>query len=127
MLLVFTWQFQVPDPSILPEGYHPWVWWVIGTAGIAAAVSLPLVWGLTYLIGIPVVWFFVQISPAGGSAEAFGAFKDSMYTALFSSSFSLLLLLLIDQAEKTDEAAQAAADKAKQLAEIDKQLAALKK
>jgi signal transduction histidine kinase len=119
VLLVFTWQFQVPDPSILPEGYHPWVWWVIGTAGIAAAVSLPLVWGLTYLIGIPVVWFFVQISPAGGSAEAFGAFKDSMYTALFSSSFSLLLLLLIDQAEKTDEAAQAAAEAEAERARID--------
>ncbi|MEY4992918.1 MAG: hypothetical protein RIS82_40 [Actinomycetota bacterium] len=119
VLLVATWQFQVPDPSILPDNYHPWVWWVIGTAGIAAAVSLPLAWGLAYLVGIPLAWFFVQQTAAGGSAEVSSALKDSLYTMLFSSSFSLLLLLLIDQAGKTDEAAQAAAEAEAERARVD--------
>lgn len=119
VILVLTWFTQVPEGAMLPEGYQPWIWWVIGSAGITAALSLPLLWSLSYLVGVPILWFFLHQSVIGGDADFSEALKDSLYAMLFSSSFSMLLLMLIDYARKADEAAHAAAVAEAERARID--------
>lgn len=118
-LILIFWQLQVADAGALPPGFHPWVWWVIGSAAITAALALPIAFGSLYLLGVPVIWYFIYQTAEGGSATAFSAAKDSTYTLLFSSCFSLLLLLLRFEAEKVDLANQEASRAEVERAAID--------
>jgi signal transduction histidine kinase len=63
-------------------------------------------WGSAVLVAMPVIWYFVHSSADGGSATSLRSIQDSLYTFLFSIAFTLVLLLLRDQASKADSAAE---------------------
>ncbi len=106
LVILVTWPIQVSNPESLPLSFQPWIWWVLGPAAIAAGLSMGRLWGSAVLVAMPVIWYFVHSSADGGSATSLRSIQDSLYTFLFSISFTLVLLLLRDQAAKADLAGE---------------------
>ena len=104
--LLVTWPLQVSDSASLPEFFQPWIWWVIGGAAIAGALSLRWFISVPLLFASPIVWFFLHQTPEGGNATALRSIQDSFYIFLISTAFALILWLLRYTAQQADEANQ---------------------
>jgi len=100
--ILLFWHVQVPADQPLPEGFQPWVWWALGAASLSAALSMPLIYGASYLVLQPIAWFLIHIADFGGAASFQRATQDAVYTFLWSACFSMLLLFLRYEARKVD-------------------------
>lgn len=110
LILVALWPLQVTQPENLPDGFQPWLWWVLGPAAVAAGLSFRPHLAALVIFAIPAIWLILHPTPDGGSSTWLRSFQDATYTFLFSATFTLVLLLLRDQAAKTDRAAKGLAD-----------------
>ncbi len=107
LFTAFTWQLQAVNISALPVNFKPWLWWAIGFASIAAVGAFRTSIALIVLLAMPLVWLWVRTSPAGGGVELGAAIEDSLYSFFFSTSISLLVLVLHRRSEQVDAAHQA--------------------
>lgn len=98
-----TWGLQVGSITLLP-GEQPWIWWGVGVAGIAALGGFPLVVTAVILLGLPSVWFALQVSDVGYAVEPLVAFQDSAYTFLFSSVIAGFVSVMRYESAKVDAA-----------------------
>ena len=39
---ILIWPLQIPDPSLLPDNFHPWMWWGLAIGLATAAIGLTL-------------------------------------------------------------------------------------
>lgn len=117
-LMLLTWSWQI-DLAHAPQTFTPWLWWLLGSATISAALSLPPLYAGLYALALPTAWFIMHQTEVGGSSTTLGAAQDAIYTFLFSGSFSMLLLLLRTEARKTDIANQEAAEAEAERARVD--------
>lgn len=104
--VLLSWNLQVPAGQPLPDGFQPWIWWALGAASLSAALSMPLIYGATYMVLQPLAWFFIHLQDFGGSASLQRAAQDSIYTFLWSACFAMLLIFLRYEARKVDLANQ---------------------
>jgi signal transduction histidine kinase len=108
--------FAVIDVNLLPDGFRPWLWWATGTATMAMGMYLTKWWSVGFMGFMPISWFFLRISPIGGSGDVGSALLDSCYIVLFAAAVLALIGMLraaayrVDQ--KNDEAAIAATTRA---------------
>ncbi len=106
LVLTLAWPLQVETPGALPAAFQPWLWWVLGPAAIAAGLAMNKFQASAVILVIPLVWLWMHQTSWGGSASFLRSFQDATYVFLFSATFTLVLLLLREQAKKTDEAAR---------------------
>lgn len=118
LFLLITWPLQVNASQELPT-FQPWIWWIIGGAGIAAALSMHWTVAVPILVAFPVSWFFLHVTPEGGGATPLRSIQDAFYIFLFGVAFSLVLLLLRYTARKADDANQNLAEALAQQAATD--------
>lgn len=103
LLAMITWPAQVVDVENLPEHYKPYIWWALGFASLAAAGAFRKTTAIIFLFLMPLLWLIVRISPYGASEKFLVALEDSLYSFLFSTSVSLLVMFLRHRAAQVDQ------------------------
>lgn len=83
----------------------PWIYNALGVAGIAATLSLPVSWAVTYLVATPVVWVLVASANSTNLQDQSNTYLEAIYVFLFSSSISALIWMLRSSAKQADAAA----------------------
>jgi signal transduction histidine kinase len=119
LLAVWRWQSLVVDPSLLPDNFQAWVWWLVGMATITMGVTKPLWLGAVYLVVTSASWYILDTSVAGGSGDPSIALQDSMYVFLLGGAVSSLIRLTRQGARRADEANSIAISSAIEQAQVD--------
>jgi signal transduction histidine kinase len=119
LFAIWRWQTLVVDPTLLPESFQAWVWWLVGLATISMGVAKPLWLGAVYLVVASASWYFLDTSVAGGSSDPAIALQDSVYVFLLGGVVSSLIWLTRDGAKRADEANSTAIASAIEEAQID--------
>ena len=107
---ILIWPLQIPDPSLLPDNFHPWMWWGLAIVLIGLVASLRHWLGVAVLVSVPVCWFLLRQQPEYGNAGWFLALQDSLYIGLFSAAVTVLIQFTRSSANKVDVASQIATD-----------------
>jgi signal transduction histidine kinase len=103
LFAMISWPAQVVDVNSLPDHYKPYIWWAVGFASMAATGAFNRTVALIFLVLMPMVWLFVRVSPYGASETFWVALEDSLYSFLFSTSVSLLVMFLRHRAAQVDQ------------------------
>jgi signal transduction histidine kinase len=119
LLAMWRWPLLVVDPTLLPENFQAWVWWLVGTATISMGVVKPLWLGLVYLVVASASWYWLDTSVAGGSGDPAIALQDSIYVFLLGGAVSSLIRLTREGAKRADEANSIAIQSAIEQAQVD--------
>jgi signal transduction histidine kinase len=119
LLAMWRWPLLVVDPTLLPENFQAWVWWLVGTATISMGVVKPLWLGLVYLVVASASWYWLDTSVAGGSGDSAVALQDSIYVFLLGGAVSSLIRLTREGAKRADEANSIAIQSAIEQAQVD--------
>ena len=114
-----TWPMQMLDVAGVGNPPTPWIYEALGVAGIAATLSLPVSWAVTYLLATPVVWVLIRESTSNSQFVHWDSLLGAVYVLLFSSSVSTMVWMLRSSAKKADFEAQKAALVAAEGARVD--------
>jgi signal transduction histidine kinase len=114
-----TWPLQMIDGSGGANPDTPWIYQAIGVAGIAATLSLPVIWAVSYLVAAPAIWILIRESTSSSQFVHWDSLLGAIYLFLFSSAASATVWMLRSSAKKADLAAHQAAMVAAESARID--------
>lgn len=103
----------------LPANFQPWVWWAVGLTAIASIGAFAIFPSALIVIFLPVTWFFIRQSEAGGNQGVWLALQEAATSFMFSATFVALVIGLRYEASKVDAANQKAAEAAVELARVD--------
>lgn len=115
---IVTWSFQL-DGGALGVGEQPWIWWAVGIAGIASVGGFGVFFSAFFLVILPTMWFFLQISDIGIPVDPWVALQDASFAFLCSSVLAGFVWVLRYEASRVDEANEQANLAAIELARID--------
>ncbi len=104
---IVTWSFQL-DGIKLDPGEQPWIWWTVGIGGISAVGGFGVYIASFFLVILPTMWFFLQVSDIGIPVDPWVALQDSSFSFLFSAVLAGFVWVLRYEAAKVDEANHAA-------------------
>ncbi len=113
-----TWTFQLGNTT-LSSGEQPWIWWSVGLAGIASVGGFSVFLSSFFLVVLPTMWFFLQISEIAPVVPPLLALQDASFSFLFSSVLAGFVWVLRYESSKVDEANQNANIAAIDLARAD--------
>ncbi len=119
ILSLITWPLQVAANQVLPDQFQPWIWWAVGLAAIASIGAFRILPSIIVVFFLPLMWFFVRQTEAGGGQTIWVALQDSATSFTFSATFVTLVIGLRYEASKVDSANQKAAEAAVELARVD--------
>jgi signal transduction histidine kinase len=71
---------------------------------MSAGFGLGLAFAAVFVVGTPLYFIFLHMSPSGGSADVLPAVQDAVYSFLFSATFISVVHLLRLRARQQDEA-----------------------
>ena len=109
---VAFWPWVVIHPGGLPNNVTPFIWWSLGWGGISAGLGFNRFIAPAYLVFLPMLFAYVQTSPAGGSAVPSVAIQDGVYTFLISAVMTGMVWFLRWRAQEQDIASEFAAEAA---------------
>jgi signal transduction histidine kinase len=115
---IVTWSFQL-DGGSLGAGEQPWIWWSVGIAGIASVGGFGVFFSAFFLVILPTMWFFLQISDIGLPVDPWVALQDASFAFLFSTVLVGFVWVLRYEASRVDAANDRANLAAIELARID--------
>lgn len=118
-LVLVTWRMNVAAGQDLPANFQPWVWWAVGLAAIASIGAFAIFPSALIVIFLPIIWFFVRQTEAGGSQGVWVTLQEAATSFIFSATFVALVIGLRYEASKVDSANQEAAEAAVELARVD--------
>lgn len=119
LLALWRWPLLVVDPTLLPDNFQAWIWWLVGTATISMGVANPRWLGWVYLVVASASWYFLDTSIYGGSGAWDIALQNSVYVLLLGGAVSSLVRLSREGAIRADEANSVAIANAIEQARID--------
>lgn len=119
LLAFMAYPFSVAGVNNFPDGFRPWVWWATGTATMAMGMYLIKWWSVLYLAFMPVSWFFLRVTPIGGSGDLGSALLDGFYIILFAAAVLTLVGMMKTAALDVDLKNDQAAVLATKRAEVD--------
>jgi len=100
------WPLHFDGEIAVPDGFKPWIWWLLGVSAIAAGTSFPFVVGVAYIVTISLGWVAIRVSPSGGSGELVLTIQDALHLFVLASIGTAMAMVLRWQAAKTDFANQ---------------------
>jgi hypothetical protein len=62
LLAMWRWPLLVVDPTLLPDNFQAWIWWMVGTATISMGVANPRWLGWVYLVVASASWYILDTS-----------------------------------------------------------------
>lgn len=113
-----TWNMQLGNGTLGP-GDQPWIWWTVGIGGISAVGGFGVFLSAFFLIVLPTMWFFLQISEIGEVMPVLLALQDASFSFLFSAVLAGFVWVLRYESSKVDEANHNASIAAIDLARAD--------
>lgn len=113
-----TWNMQLSGGSLSP-GDQPWIWWTVGIGGISAVGGFGVFLSGFFLVILPAMWFFIQISDIGEAVPPLLALQDASFSFLFSSVLAGFVWVLRYESSKVDDANHNASIAAIDLARAD--------
>ena len=119
LITVATWPLQIIGVAQGQNPPTPWIYEALGVAGIAASLSLPVSWAVTYLVATPVAWILIRESTSNSQFVYWDSLLGAIYVFLFSSSVAAMVWMLRSSAKKADVEAQKAALVAAEGARVD--------
>jgi signal transduction histidine kinase len=119
MALLATWSLQVPDATVLPVGFQPWVWWALGMASLGSALAWPNIWSWLYIFANPALWLWVRLQPSAGPFDLADVLRDTSYLLLFPAVLAALMWALRTWVAGVDEANAQAITSAIERARVD--------
>ncbi|MEY4390298.1 MAG: hypothetical protein RLZZ400_41 [Actinomycetota bacterium] len=109
LLLLYTWPMQIVNAETLPENFRPWIWWITGGGAIAVGLLVPRIYAWAYLVVLPLSWFAIALTPAGGGESLAKAIEDAAFVTLFPAAIVAMAHLLRQSANRVDQATELAA------------------
>jgi signal transduction histidine kinase len=119
LLAMWRWPSLVVDPTLLPDNFQAWIWWMVGTATISMGVANPRWLGWAYLVVASASWFILDTSVYGGSDDWDIAMQNSVYVLLLGGAVASLVRLSREGAVRADEANSVAIANAVEQAQVD--------
>jgi signal transduction histidine kinase len=116
---VAAWPWVVASQSGLPDQITPFIWWTMGWGGISAGLGFNRFIAPAYLVFLPMLFAYVQVSPAGGDAPVTVAVQDAIYTFLISAVMTGMVWFLRWRAQQQDIASELAAEVAAKSAALN--------
>ena len=99
-----------------PDDYRSWLWWWTGTATMAMGMFIPKWWSFMFLGFVPVSYFFLRLTPAGGGEDVGTALLDAIYALLYAVAVLALVGMLrsaaADVDQKNDEVSEVSVNRA---------------
>lgn len=103
-VLLAAWPLMIREIPVDDGTFYPFLWWVVDTGWVAAAISFRLRWVIAYfvvlVIGIQGMFFM----PIGGSHSVTQVLTDGLFTVLTNGSVAVIILMLRNAANATDKA-----------------------
>ena len=119
LLAMWRWPALVVDPTLLPDNFQAWIWWMVGTATISMGIANPRWLGWVYLVVASASWFILDTSVYGGSDDWDIAMQNSVYVFLLGGAVASLVRLSREGAIRADEANSVAIANAVEQAQVD--------
>ena len=119
LLAMWRWPSLVVDPTLLPDNFQAWTWWMVGTATISMGVANPRWLGWVYLVVASASWYILDTSVYGGSGDWDIAMQNSVYVLLLGGAVASLVRLSREGAIRADEANSVAIANAVEQAQVD--------
>lgn len=116
---LLIWPNLLLSDAVFPDGYQPWFWWLLGIAGVGAAVAFPIWLAMLFIFVTSVGWLPLHTSLVGGNAGIDNALQDAIYLFLICNSLLAVIWLIRDAARKTDIANSSAVEREIERAKID--------
>ena len=119
LALIGTWPLHFDLTQALPDGFQPWIWWLLGISALAAGTTFRFGIGIIYLLFMTISWPILKVSGYGGSGQLLLGLQEALHLFVFSAVLTALVLALRWEAGKTDAANQAAIASAVESARVD--------
>ena len=119
LLAMWRWPALVVDPTLLPDNFQAWIWWMVGTATISMGIANPRWLGWVYLVVASASWYILDTSVYGGSGDWDIAMQNSVYVLLLGGAVASLVRLSREGAIRADEANSVAIANAVEQAQVD--------
>jgi signal transduction histidine kinase len=119
LLVMWRWPALVVDPTLLPDNFQAWVWWMVGTATISMGIANPRWLGWVYLVAASASWYILDTSVYGGSGDWDIAMQNAVYVLLLGGAVASLVRLSREGAIRADEANSVAIANAVEQAQVD--------
>jgi signal transduction histidine kinase len=116
---VAYWPWVVMHSDGLPDQMTPFIWWSMGWGGISAGLGFNRFIAPAYIVFLPMLFAYVQVSPAGGDAQPAVAVQDGIYTFLISAVMTGMVWFLRWRAQQQDLASELAAETAAKSAALN--------
>jgi signal transduction histidine kinase len=119
LIAMWLWPLMVVDPTLLPDNFQAWIWWMVGTATISMGITNPRWLGWVYLVVASASWYILDTSVYGGSGDWDIAMQNSVYVLLLGGAVASLVRLSREGAIRADEANSVAIANAVEQAQVD--------
>ena len=119
LLAMWRWPSLVVDPTLLPDNFQAWIWWMVGTATISTGIANPRWLGWVYLVVASASWYILDTSVYGGSGDWEIAMQNAVYVLLLGGAVASLVRLSREGAIRADEANSVAITNAVEQARVD--------
>lgn len=98
-----SWPLAVVDPAAAPTESF-WLYYPLTLATVMAALAFPVPVAVGYLIGVPVVYGIIRVTPAGGSSSVDLAALDVVYAIILGGFVTIVANVLRASASAVDRA-----------------------
>jgi signal transduction histidine kinase len=119
LLAMWRWPLLVVDPTLLPDNFQAWIWWMVGMATISMGIANPRWLGWVYLVVASASWYILDTSIYGGSGDWDIALQNAVYVLLLGGAVASLVRLSREGAIRADEANSVAIANAVEQARVD--------
>jgi hypothetical protein len=102
--LPLLWPILVINNPEQDGSFYPFIWWVMSTGWLAAALGFKMRWVIAYFIGLNIATQYLFSTPVGGSHELLTLILDGEYTILTNGSVAVIALMLRYAANRSDVA-----------------------
>jgi len=101
--MLAAWPFMIREVPVHDGTFYPFLWWAFDTGWVAAAISFRLKWAISYYAVLVTATQLVFYSPLGGSHSVTQLVTDGIFTILTNGSIAVIVLMLRNAANITDE------------------------
>ncbi|MRG60530.1 hypothetical protein GE115_11735 [Agromyces sp. CFH 90414] len=106
-LALAAWPALVDDPAAL-DGSAPWLYYLATIATTAAVIALPVGGAIAYTLALPLLYWVIRATTAGGDVGPWSAARDAIYALILGVVVLVIITMLRQASEAVDQAQEAA-------------------
>lgn len=107
LFALVSWPLAVIDTAAAPRTSF-FLYFLLTIATAMAAVGLSARWATIYMVGAPIIYAAIRVTPAGGGVTVIQAVLDSVYAMILGGVITIIITVLRRAARAVDAAQQTA-------------------